>query len=111
VVQSTSKLREVIKQEKIDIVVITVPASAAEQVLEEATAAGVKAILNFAPIRLHSKPGVKVKHVDLSVSLESLSYFLERGGTAGQSAAIGSDFRDFLPQDGQSRNGRQRKER
>lgn len=110
VVQSTSDLSEVIKREKIEIIVMTVPASAAEQVLEEATAAGVKAVLNFAPIRLHSKPGVKVKHVDLSVSLESLSYFLERGSAADQSAAIGSDFRDFLPQEGQARNGRRRKE-
>jgi hypothetical protein len=33
-------------------------------------------VLNFAPIVLNPKPGVKVKNVDLSVSLESLSYFL-----------------------------------
>ena len=42
------------------------------------TAAGVKAVLNFAPVQLHPKPGVKVKNVDLAISLESLSYFLAR---------------------------------
>ncbi|MEP7273681.1 MAG: hypothetical protein ABI882_19440, partial [Acidobacteriota bacterium] len=50
------------------------------QVLEEATAAGVKAVLNFAPVQLHPKPGIKVKNVDLAISLESLSYFLARPG-------------------------------
>jgi redox-sensing transcriptional repressor len=109
IIQDTATLGEVIQREKIDIIVITVPANAAEQVLEDATAAGVKAVLNFAPIRLHAKPGVKVKHVDLSVSLESLSYFLERGGAATESAAVGADFRDFLPQDAHPRNGKRRK--
>lgn len=110
IVQDTAKLSEVIRREKIEIIVITVPASAAEQVLEEVTAAGVKAILNFAPIRLPHKPGVKIKHVDLSVSLESLSYFLERGA-AEQSPTVGADFRDFLPTAGHARNGRRRKAR
>jgi len=36
----------------------------------------VTAVLNFAPVSLQSRRGVKVKTVDLSTSLESLSYFL-----------------------------------
>ena len=40
--------------------------------------AGIKAILNFAPASLHARLGVKVKTVDLTTSLESLSYFLAR---------------------------------
>jgi hypothetical protein len=39
-------------------------------------AAGVKAVLNFAPAPLKARLGVKVKTVDLTTSLESLSYFL-----------------------------------
>jgi len=38
--------------------------------------AGVKAILNFAPAPLKARLGVKVKTVDLTTSLESLSFFL-----------------------------------
>jgi hypothetical protein len=38
--------------------------------------AGIKAVLNFAPVSLNSRKGVKVKTVDLTTSLESLSYFL-----------------------------------
>jgi hypothetical protein len=40
--------------------------------------AGIRAVLNFAPVRLHAQPRVKVKNVDLTNSLESLSFFLAR---------------------------------
>ena len=73
---STERLSEIIAREAIEIVLIAVPASAAQQVLDCVTDAGIKAVLNFAPSVLNPKPGVKVKNVDLSVSLESLSYFL-----------------------------------
>ena len=39
---------------------------------------GVKAVLNFSPGSLKVPPGVKLKNVDLTVSLESLSFFLAR---------------------------------
>lgn len=76
VVQSIDRLQEVIRREGIDIVILTVPAAVAESVLEAVTEAGVRAVLNFAPVHLNAKPGGKVKNVDLSISLESLSYFL-----------------------------------
>jgi len=41
---------------------------------------GVRAILNFSPGALKVGPGIKLKNVDLTVSLESLSFFLARGG-------------------------------
>ena len=56
--------------------VIAVPARAAQRVLNQVMTAGVKAILNFAPAPLKARLGVKVKTVDLTTSLESLSYFL-----------------------------------
>lgn len=91
-IQSTQKLAEGIQREGIEIVIIAVTASAAERVLEEVTNAGVRAILNFAPVHLNPKPGVKVKNVDLTISLESLSYFL-----ANPSAdAINIGDREFL---------------
>jgi redox-sensing transcriptional repressor len=100
-IQDTQHLAEVIKREGIDIAVIAVPAGAAEQALEQVTTAGVKAVLNFAPVRLHPKPGVKVKNVDLAVSLESLSFFLARPDPAG----VIADYRDFLRYSDQGENG------
>jgi len=58
--------------------VIAVPAKVAQKVLNQIMSAGIKAVLNFAPVSLHSRRGVKVKTVDLTTSLESLSYFLAR---------------------------------
>jgi redox-sensing transcriptional repressor len=69
-------LAEFIRERGVDIVILTVPAAAAEEVLELVSGAGVRAVLNFAPIQLHAPDGGKVRTVDLSISLESLSYFL-----------------------------------
>jgi redox-sensing transcriptional repressor len=48
-------------------------------VVNTAVQAGVRAILNFSPGSLKVPPGVKLKNVDLTVSMESLSFFLARG--------------------------------
>ena len=97
-VRDVQQLAEAIREEQIEIVVIAVPAAVAEQVYEDVTAAGVKAVLNFAPVRLQPKPGVKVKHVDFTVSLESLSYFLARPTSTKQ--GMSADYRDFLRPNG-----------
>jgi redox-sensing transcriptional repressor len=77
-VHDVKKIARVVKEEGIDVAVIAVPARVAQRVLNQVMAAGIKAVLNFAPVRLHARLGVKVKTVDLTISLESLSYFLAR---------------------------------
>jgi redox-sensing transcriptional repressor len=72
------RLARVVREREIDVAVIAVPARAAQRVLNQITSVGVKAVLNFAPARLRARLGVKVKTVDLTISLESLSYFLAR---------------------------------
>ena len=71
---------QVSKKDKIDVVVITVPAQFAQSVLEQVTKAGIKAVMNFAPTPLRVDEDVKLKTVDLTISLESLSYFLAQPG-------------------------------
>ncbi|HEY6188911.1 MAG TPA: redox-sensing transcriptional repressor Rex [Pyrinomonadaceae bacterium] len=78
VVADVKKIARVVRELEIDVAVIAVPARVAQRVLNQIMAAGVKAVLNFAPVRLHARLGVKVKTVDLTISLESLSYFLAR---------------------------------
>ena len=76
--------RRLVRQKGIRIAVIAVPAAAAQAVLNEVVGAGIKAVLNFSPGTLQAPPDVKVKSVDLTVSLESLSFFLAQGeGDAG----------------------------
>jgi redox-sensing transcriptional repressor len=76
------KIAKVVREEGIDVCVIAVPARVAQRVLNQIMAADVKAILNFAPAPLMARLGVKVKTVDLTTSLESLSYFLARPRTS-----------------------------
>jgi redox-sensing transcriptional repressor len=72
-------LRKTVKQERVGIVVVAVPAPAAQGVVNKVVAAGVKAILNFSPGALRVPPDVKLKSVDLTVSMESLSFHLAWG--------------------------------
>ena len=77
-IHDVKKMPPVVKQELIDVMVIAVPARVAQRVLNQIMSAGIKAILNFAPAPLTARLDVKVKTVDLTTSLESLSYFLAR---------------------------------
>jgi redox-sensing transcriptional repressor len=72
-------LKKVSRRDGIRIAVIAVPALYAQHVLGLVVAAGIKAVLNFSPGTLQVPPDVKLKSVDLTVSLESLSFFLAQG--------------------------------
>ena len=71
--------KKVARREGIGIAVIAVPAAAAPLAISTVVAAGVKAILNFSPGAFKVPRGVKLKSMDLTVSLESLSFFLVQG--------------------------------
>ncbi len=72
-------LKKVARREGISIAVIAVPAPSAQQVVNLVVSAGIKAVLNFSPGALDVPADVKLKSVDLTVSLESLSFFLAQG--------------------------------
>ena len=72
-------LKKISRREGIRVAVIAVPAPVAQNVLNLVVASGIKAILNFSPGTLEVPPKVKLKSVDLTVSLESLSFFLAQG--------------------------------
>lgn len=67
------------RRDHVDIAVVAVPAESAQGVVNTVVQAGIRAILNFSPGTLKVPPSVKLKNVDLTVSLESLSFFLARG--------------------------------
>jgi redox-sensing transcriptional repressor len=83
-IHDIQELRKISRRDGIRIAVIAVPASAAQNVLNLVVAAGIKAILNFSPGALEVPPDVKLKSVDLTVSLESLSFFLAQGETGDE---------------------------
>ncbi len=75
-VRAIDELPKTAADKKISIAIIAVPAENAQEVAERLVGAGVKCILNFAPVSLNTPEDVKVKNVDLSRELETLSYFL-----------------------------------
>ena len=75
-IHDIADLKKVARREGVRIAVIAVPAPYAQHVLALVVAAGIKAVLNFSPGTLQAPPDVKLKSVDLTVSLESLSFFL-----------------------------------
>ena len=72
------ELKWIAKRERITIAVVAVPATTAQTVVNAVVAADIKAILNFSPGALAVPSDVKLKSVDLTVSLESLSFYLAR---------------------------------
>jgi redox-sensing transcriptional repressor len=77
-------LKRCVRRDRISIAVIAVPAPSAQRVVDLVTASGIKAVLNFSPGALQVPDGVKLKSVDLTVSLESLSFHLAHGEDDGQ---------------------------
>lgn len=67
---------------KIEMAVVAVPAEAARKACDAVFDAGIRTILNFAPVRLQPRPGTKVQSIDLSISLEGLSFFLSNQAAA-----------------------------
>src|SRR5881296_921816 len=68
-----------VKARNLQIAIVAVPADSAQAVTERIVAAGIKAILNFAPSRIRTGKDVRLKHVDLAIELESLSFYLAQG--------------------------------
>lgn len=75
-VRDISELEAALTAEPVEIAVITTPADAAQEVADRLVALGVKAILNFAPVKLDVPEDVTVKTVNLALELEVLSYAL-----------------------------------
>jgi redox-sensing transcriptional repressor len=85
-VRSMAQLDNDAVRERPDIAVITVPAEHAQSVADRVVAAGIRAIMNFAPSPLHVPPTIAVKSVNMALELEGLAYALVHrdGGTAAR---------------------------
>ncbi|HVE72334.1 MAG TPA: redox-sensing transcriptional repressor Rex [Thermoanaerobaculia bacterium] len=71
------RLADIVRRNRVEIGIIAVPAEAAQSVYDALADAGLQAVLNFAPVQLKLREGVKVKSVDLRINLESLSFHLK----------------------------------
>jgi redox-sensing transcriptional repressor len=73
----TASLIEKLKQSKIKIAMLTVPATSAQETADLLVKAGIKAILNYAPISLNVPRGVHVQYIDPVTHLQRMTYYLD----------------------------------
>jgi len=71
------KLPAFIREHRVRMAILTVPAEAAQAAANQLIACGVMGILNFSPIVLHVPEEVMVNNVNLAIELENLSYFIQ----------------------------------
>lgn len=76
-VEAVDQLEVICSERDVSIGIIATPAAAAQDVADRLVAAGIVAILNFAPTVLHVPPGVGVRRVDLSTELQILTFHLQ----------------------------------
>lgn len=76
-VRADEDLERVLREAHIDIAIIAVPGEAAQRVVDRVVKAGVRAILNFAPVRLRVPRGVALRNVDMTLELEGLSFLIK----------------------------------
>ena len=76
--EDSSRIRQVVKERRIHIGIIAVPAAFAQEVADVLVDAGVQGIWNFAPIKMQVPETMHIVNEDLSIGLSSLSYYLTR---------------------------------
>jgi redox-sensing transcriptional repressor len=76
VILDDREMERVLGEKAIEIVVVAVPAEAAQSVVDRVVASGVGAILNFAPVRLRVPDSVSLRNVDMVVEMEGLAFAL-----------------------------------
>lgn len=73
-VSHIDNMKELIKNNKIEIVILTAPVSVAQEITNKLIDSGVHGILNFTPTSLNVPTGVAVEDVDFVISMKSLTF-------------------------------------
>lgn len=78
VVEDQTRMAERIAALGIQVAIIAVPAAVAQEVASRLIEAGVRAILNYAPITLNVPSDVHIEYIDPVIGLQSMTYYLKR---------------------------------
>jgi redox-sensing transcriptional repressor len=82
-VEPLDRLAERVPALRAELAVLTVPAEAAQPVADLLVGAGVRGVLNFAPVLLRLPPRVRLVTVDLTIQLEQLAFLVQRDTAGG----------------------------
>ncbi|MDX1615550.1 MAG: redox-sensing transcriptional repressor Rex [Candidatus Promineifilaceae bacterium] len=75
-VQDVGEMPELLQSEGVRVIILAVPASAAQPIADKAVKAGVRAILSYAPINLKVPEAVQVRYSDPVIQLQRMTYYL-----------------------------------
>jgi redox-sensing transcriptional repressor len=76
-VRDINGLQQTLEEENIRVAMIAVPSSQAQAVADLMVQAGVRAILNYAPVNIAVPAEVRVQHIDPSVHLQRMTYYMD----------------------------------
>jgi redox-sensing transcriptional repressor len=76
VIQDIADMVETINANQVKVAVIAVPADHAQAVADDLAKTGVKAVLNYAPIRINMPEDVRVQYIDPATHLQWMAYYL-----------------------------------
>lgn len=71
-------LTVICKKQDLQMGIIAVPASSAQEVCDALVSAGIRTILNFAPVNLRIGPNVHLRNTDVTTELQALAYYLDQ---------------------------------
>jgi redox-sensing transcriptional repressor len=80
-IRPVEDLERVIRDLRVDLVILAVPPHAAQEVADRAVAAGVRGLMNFASVQLRVPSHVPVTDVNLVMELEALSFAIRQAGS------------------------------
>ncbi len=87
IVKDVDQMEAYLKKERVDMMILAVPADQAQKVADRVVECGVRAILNFAPVSLRLSPGVFVRDENMVIELEALSFALVNQEGAGMTTS------------------------
>lgn len=83
-VSPVGSLEEVVREEDVEMAIVATPPEVAQEVTDRLAEAGVRAVLNFAPVKLEPPSGVKIRNMDVASEMEGLSFALSFGDDGGR---------------------------
>ena len=85
-VSALAELEPIVREREVEMAILATPPEAAQEVADRLVRAGVRGLLNFAPVKLDAPDEVAVRSMDVALEMEGLSFALSFDGDAERSA-------------------------
>lgn len=83
-IHHSDELDNFLRATRVDIGIVAVPAAHAQAVVDRLVAAGIRAILNYAPINAHVPHDVTIRHIDPVLAMQSMTFYIKHPEVAAK---------------------------